>query len=86
MREELQREKIRDRAAKRAWGFERRIEQGRGRKLAKKCWEEVRERGKKGKEMGGWKGERRKFFEDRGVRVKEYGRDEKRKRGGRRLV
>lgn len=80
VREELQREKIKFRAAKRAWGFERRIEQKRGGELAEKCWEEVRKRGKKGKEMGGWEGERRKFFENRGVKVEEM---EKRREEGR---
>lgn len=78
VREELQREKIRNRAAKRAW--ERRIEQGRGEELARKCGEEVRERGKKGKEMGEWEGKKRKFFVDRGVRVEEM---EKRREEGR---
>lgn len=49
LREELQREKLRVRAGRRAWGFERRLEEGRGSGLARGCWEEMRERAKVGK-------------------------------------
>jgi len=44
VREELQREKLRGRAGGRAWSFERRLEEGRGGIIARKCWEEMRER------------------------------------------
>ncbi|XP_067203031.1 uncharacterized protein [Linepithema humile] len=37
VREELKREKLRGRAGKRAWEFERRLEEGKGSDLAKKC-------------------------------------------------
>lgn len=52
VRKKLQRKKIREKAAKKAWEFEKRIEQGRGGELARKCWKKVRKRGKKGKKMG----------------------------------
>jgi len=55
VREELQRDKLRGRAGKRAWGFEERLAEGRGSELAKKCWEEIR--AKKG---GVYQGGRRK--------------------------
>lgn len=47
----MQREKLRVRAGKRAWSFERRTEKGRGSELARCCWEEMRRDGK------GWFGE-----------------------------
>jgi len=48
IREEFQRDKLRGRAGRRAWGFEERMAEGRGSELARKCWEEIRERAKKG--------------------------------------
>lgn len=36
VREELQRDKIKERAGTRTWGFERRMEEGKGSKLARK--------------------------------------------------
>lgn len=45
VREELLREKLCERTGRRAWEFERRFEEGRGSELARKCWEERRERG-----------------------------------------
>lgn len=44
VREELQTEKLRCRTGKRAWGFKKRLEEGRGSTIAKKCWEKLRER------------------------------------------
>lgn len=44
VRKELQREKLRVRADKRTWGFKKRLEEGRGSSIARKCWEEMRER------------------------------------------
>lgn len=37
MREELQREKLWERAGRRAWGFEKRLEEGKGNELARLC-------------------------------------------------
>lgn len=79
VREELQREKLRIRAGRRVWSFERRLEEGRGSNLARKCWEEVRERAKVGKAGSDWERERKKFFEERGKKVEEV--EEKREEG-----
>lgn len=48
VREKLQREKLRTRAGRRAWRMEESLAGGRGSELAKKCWEEVRERARRG--------------------------------------
>lgn len=47
IKEELQREKLR--TEKRAWEFEKRLEEGKGSELARMCWEEIKERGRKEK-------------------------------------
>lgn len=65
VREEIQREKLRERAGKRTWEFEKRLEESKGSKLARICWEELKGRSKEGKTRSKWKVERRKFFEDR---------------------
>ncbi|EZA50331.1 hypothetical protein X777_11275 [Ooceraea biroi] len=80
VREELQRDKLRGRAGKRAWGFERRLEERRGSELARKCWVELKERARKGREGKEWEGERRKHFDERGVDMEEL--ERKRKQGG----
>lgn len=48
VREELQRYKLKERAGKRAWEYEKRLEEGRGGELVR-CWEEMKERSKEGK-------------------------------------
>lgn len=81
IREEVERDKLRERAGRRAWRFERRLEEGKGSKLARLCWEEVRRRGRERETGSGWEEERRKFFEDRGGDVREV--EERRKEGDR---
>nr|XP_012219031.1 PREDICTED: DNA ligase 1-like [Linepithema humile] len=78
IREELKREKLRGRAGKRAWDFERRkrdwkkrLEKGKKSALAKRCWGEMMERVGKGKAKSEWEGERRKFFEEKGIESEE---------------
>lgn len=66
IREELQREKLRNRAGKRAWRFEKRLEEGRESEIVRKCWEELRGRCKRKKEISKWEEERCRFFEDKG--------------------
>jgi len=66
IREELQRDKMRVSAGKRAWEFEERLAEERGSELARRCWEEVRERIKKGGKLSVWEKERKEFFEERG--------------------
>jgi len=70
IREELQRDKLRGRAGRRAWGFEERLAEGRGSELARRCWEEMRERGKRGGSLSKWERERQEFFEERGKELK----------------
>lgn len=64
--EEILRDKLRGRAERRTWAYERRLEEGKGSVLARKCLEEIRERGLSGKVNTGWEEERREFFEHRG--------------------
>src|SRR5580765_890313 len=52
VREEIGREMMRGRAGKRAWNFEKRLEEGKGGEKAKKCWEEMKGRWSKGKIVG----------------------------------
>ncbi|KAL6421076.1 hypothetical protein ACFW04_013600 [Cataglyphis niger] len=58
VREELQREKIRGRARRRAQGFEKKLEEGRGSGIARRCWEKLRERSKRKKDLSKWEEER----------------------------
>lgn len=51
VREELQRERLGERAGRRAWGFEKRLEKGKGNELARMCWEEIRGRGGRGDDL-----------------------------------
>ncbi|KMQ91571.1 hypothetical protein RF55_8544 [Lasius niger] len=67
VREELQRDKLRGRAGKKAWGFEKRLEEGRGSEIARRSWDEMRVRCKKKKGVSSWEMERCGFFENRGL-------------------
>jgi len=67
----LQREKLRTRAGRRAWKFEERLAEGRGRELVRRCWEEMRRRLKRGRELSKWERERKEFFEERGWEISE---------------
>ncbi|XP_024883667.1 trichohyalin-like [Temnothorax curvispinosus] len=71
VRDELEREKMRARASKRAWKFERKLEEGRGGEIARKCLEEMKERWKRGKIIGRWEQERKGYLEGIGVEVEE---------------
>jgi len=73
------RDKLRTRAGRRAWGFEERLAEGRGSELARRCWEELKERARRGGEMSEWEKERKAFFEDRGIEVEKM--EEERKEG-----
>lgn len=50
-----------------AWGFEKRLKEERGSELARKCWREMKEKGRRGKMGSRWEEEGRKFFRDRGI-------------------
>ncbi|XP_066590571.1 trichohyalin-like [Prorops nasuta] len=71
VREETKREKVRIRAAKRAWDYEERLREGKGSWWARECLREIEERERKGGKISRWEEGRRKFMEERG-----------RKRGG----
>jgi hypothetical protein len=62
VREEMQREKLREKAGKRVIGFEKRLEVGRRSDLARSCWEEMKVRGRGKKNLSGWEEERKFFF------------------------
>ena len=71
VREELQREKMRGRAGRRAWGFEKRLDEEGGSELARECREEMKERFKEGRVRSNWEEERKKFFEKREITIEE---------------
>ena len=73
VREEIQRDKLRGKAGRRAWKYERRLEEGGGSELARMCLEEIKERCRTKKVGSGWEGERRSFWEDRGGSLEELG-------------
>lgn len=54
IREEMQREKMRKRAGKRAWEYKRRIEEKREGTLIRRCWEKIKGRNKAGKIGSKW--------------------------------
>ncbi|KMQ90641.1 hypothetical protein RF55_9577 [Lasius niger] len=81
VREEIGKDKFRLAAGKRAVGFEKKLEEGKGGIWAKKCFWEIKGRVKEGRELKGWEKERKKFFEVRGRKVEEM--EERRERGER---
>lgn len=52
---------------------------GRGSTLARECWEEVRDRAEREKEVSKWEEEKVRYFEERGVEIGEV---ERRRREG----
>lgn len=54
VKEELQRDKLRGRAGRRAWGYKRRLEEERGSELVRSYWREIKERAKKRKRISEW--------------------------------
>ncbi|KMQ92436.1 hypothetical protein RF55_7565 [Lasius niger] len=72
IKKKLQRDKLRGKAGKRAWawGFEKRLKEGRGSEIAR-CWEEMKGRCKRKKGISKWEEERCGFFENRGADMKE---------------
>lgn len=71
VRDEIEKEKMRGRASKRARKFEKKLEEGNGGRIARKCLEEMKERWKKGKIIGRWEQERKSYLEELGVKVEE---------------
>ena len=50
---ELQRDKLERRAEMRAWGYEKKLEEGGGGELARECWEEIKKRAREGRAKTG---------------------------------
>jgi len=71
VREETQREKLRCRAARRAWGYEKRLEEGRGSGIGRECREEMKKRLAGGRMGSEWEEGREKFWESRGIDIRE---------------
>nr|XP_046472570.1 uncharacterized protein LOC124214348 [Neodiprion pinetum] len=71
VREELQREKLGIRAGRTAWNFERTMERGEGSDLARRCWEEIREKVEVRRQGSRWERERESFFAERGAESRE---------------
>lgn len=69
VREELQQDKLRGIAKQRAWIFKKRLEEGRGSDITKRCLEE--RRGRRGRVTSKWEEERRDFFANKGLEVGE---------------
>lgn len=57
VREELQRDRLEAKAGMRAWGYEKRLEEGRGGKIAWRCRMEMRKRIKAGRGLEGLEAE-----------------------------
>jgi len=79
VKEELQRGKLRERTGRRAWNFEKKLEEERGGIIARRCWEEMRERERRGRERSDWEKEIERFWEERGTSIREV--EEKREQG-----
>lgn len=60
MKEEMKRDKLRERTARRAQNFEKRLEKGKRGRLARKCMKEIKERSEKKKRISEW--EKRGIF------------------------
>lgn len=71
VKKKVQREKLRERAGKEAWEFEKRLEEERRRELARTYWDEMKERSKEGKVESSWEEEKRRLFENRGLKLEE---------------
>lgn len=71
--EELQRDNLERKTELRAWGYEKKLEEGGGEELARKCWEEIKRSAKEGRVRSRWEDERRSFYEDRGWRSSRVG-------------
>jgi hypothetical protein len=61
IREEMQRDKLKGRAGRRAWNFER-LDEGKGSRLARECRLEMRTRGLRGEVKSDWELKRKEFL------------------------
>lgn len=65
IREELKRNKLRGRAARRACNFEKRLKEGKGGKLAKNCLEEIKKRIEKDRKISNGEKEKEEYFKEK---------------------
>lgn len=72
--EEMQRDKLKGRAARRAWNFEKKLEEGKGGGLTRKCLEEIKKNLVKNSDVGIGEGKKgvlqRERVRDREVSIK----------------
>lgn len=71
VREELQRGMMKGGSGLRAWVYERKLEEGKGGELARKCWEVMKRRMRWVKVLQGWEEERQQYYKNRGWMVEE---------------
>lgn len=60
---------MRCRAGRRAWSFERKLEERNGSELTRECWEKVKKIFTEGRQAQNRKGKGKYFFVERGLRI-----------------
>lgn len=63
VREEIQRDKLRIKAGKRAWKFEKKLRAGQGSSIARKYWLEIKDRDKRLEVGSNWEVRKEKSLE-----------------------
>lgn len=71
---------MRCRAGRRAWSFERKLEERNGSELTRECWEKVKKIFTEGRQAQNRKGKGKYFFVERGLRIEEV--EKRREEGG----
>jgi len=61
---------MKSRAGKKALMFEKKLEEGRGSELGRRCKEEIERNLEKRKKLSDWEKGRKKFFEEKGIENK----------------
>lgn len=61
VREELQRDRLIRRGDRRAWAYEKKLEDGGGNEIARKCWIGMTDRFSRNRVLFGWEEERKIF-------------------------
>ena len=77
IKEEFTREEdLRIRGLKRAWKYEEKLKEGKDNSLARKCWEEIRERAGREKVLSKWEESRINTLKEKGINTSYDGRQE----------
>jgi len=71
VREELQSEKLRCRVARSAWKYEKRLKEKKRSGLGRECREKMKKSFMEGKVISKWEKGRKKFWEKRGIEIRE---------------